>query len=120
MVDPISIAIMSALANLSQEVIKDAYNALKASLQHKFGVKSDLVEAVDKLEQKPSEGRAKTLQEEVAASGADKDPELRQIAEALIEQLKQLPGGTANIKQNIQIHGNRNIVTGQGDVTVNE
>jgi hypothetical protein len=52
-VDPITLAITTALANLGQEVIKDAYNALKAALKQKFGVRSEIVEAVDKPEEKP-------------------------------------------------------------------
>ena len=119
--DPITLAITTALANLGQNVIKDAYNALKAALQDKFGVKSEVVEAVDKLEEKPkSKARQAVLHEEVERSKADQDPELVQVAKALIEQLKQLPGGKVDIKQDVNIKGNRNIVTGQGDVTVNE
>lgn len=119
--DPITLAITTALANLSQNVIKDAYTALKAALQDKFGVKSELVEAVDKLEQKPeSKARQAILQEEVESSRADQDPDLLQVAKALIEQLKELPGGKVDINQVIKIRGDRNIVTGQGDVTANE
>jgi hypothetical protein len=119
--DPITLAITAALANLSQNVIKDAYVAFKAALQDKFGVKSELVEAVDKLEEKPeSKARQAMLEEEVASSKADQDPDLLQVAKALIEQLKELPGGKVDIIQDIKIRGDRNIVTGQGDVTTNE
>ncbi len=119
--DPITLAITAALANLSQNVIKDAYVAFKAVLQDKFGVKSELVEAVDKLEEKPdSKTRQAMLQEEVASSKADQDPDLLQVAKSLIEQLKQLPGGKVDINQDVKIRGDRNIVTGQGDVTTNE
>jgi hypothetical protein len=119
--DPITLAITAALANLGQNVIKDAYNALKAGLQHKFGVDSDLVEAVEKLEQKPdSTARQAVLQEEVEAAQANQNSELVKAAEALLAKLKELPGGQANITQHVDIKGDRNIVTGQGNVTIDE
>jgi len=119
--DPITLAITTALGNLGQTVIKDAYDALKVALQKKFGVDSDLVEAVDNLEQKPdSNARQAVLQEEIEESKVAQDAEIIQIAEALIENLKDLPGTQVEILQEVNIKGNRNIVTGQGDVTVNE
>ena len=119
--DPITLAITTALGNLGQTVIKDAYDALKGALQNKFGVESDLVDAVEKLEQKPdSNARKAVLQEEVEGSKAAQDSELIQLAELMIEKLKELPGGQVEILQDVNIKGNRNIVTGQGDVTVNE
>lgn len=119
--DPITIAITTALANLSQDLIKDAYLAFKTALQNKYGTSSELAAAVDKLEQKPeSPARQAMLQEEVASSGAAQDENLLQLANALIEQLRELSGGKVDIRQNVKIKGDRNIVTGQGDVTVNE
>jgi len=119
--DPITLAITAALANLSQDLIRDAYTAFKAALQDKYGVNSELVEAVDKLEEKPeSRARQALLQEEVAGSGAGQDPDLLQMANTLIEQLKELSAGKVDITQDVKIRGDRNIVTGQGDVTVNE
>lgn len=119
--DPITLAITTALTNLSQEVIKDSYIALKGALQDKFGVDSEVVEAVDKLEDKPeSKARQAMLQEEVAGSGAAQDPALLDMANNLISQLKELSGGKVDIRQDVNIRGDRNIITGQGDVTVNE
>lgn len=119
--DPITLAIASGLGSLGQEVIKDAYSALKAALQQKCGVDSDVLGAVDKLEQKPeSNARQAMLQEEIINSGADQDKELLQLANSLIEQLKNIPGSKIDVRQDVNIRGNRNIVSGQGDVTVNE
>ncbi len=119
--DPITLAVTAALGKLGGTVIKDAYNALKAALQHKYGVKSDLVEAVEKLEKKPdSKARKAVLQEEVETAKAAQDPELVKVAEALLEKLKELPGGQINITMDTDIKGDRNIVTGQGDVTITE
>ena len=39
--DPITTAIMAALANMSQDAIKDTYQVLKAALKKKVGDKSD-------------------------------------------------------------------------------
>lgn len=119
--DPITLAITTALGNLGQTVIKDAYDALKEALQQKFGIDSELVQAVDKLEQKPdSKGRQAVLQEEVEVSKAVQSPELVRLAEGLIDKLNELSGVQVEILQDVDIKGNRNIVTGQGDVTVNE
>lgn len=119
--DPVTLAIITALGNLSQEVIKDSYAAFKAALQKKYGIKSELLESVDKLEQKPdSKARQSVLQEEVANAKADQDSKLLQAANELLEKLKELPGTNVNIKQDINIKGSGNIITGQGDVTVNK
>jgi len=119
--DPITLAITTALANLGQTAIQDAYNAFKAALQKKYGIKSELLESVDKLEQKPdSKARRNLVEEEVANAKADQDPKLLQIANELVEKLKEIPGAKVNIVQDAKISGNRNIVTGQGDVSVNE
>ena len=119
--DSVTLAIITALGNLSQEVIKDSYTAFKAALQKKYGIKSELLESVNKLEQKPdSKARQSVLQEEVANAKADQDPKLLIIANELLEKLKELPGAKINITQDVNMRGDRNIVTGQGDVTVNE
>lgn len=100
--DPITAALVTALAmgvaggltETGKQLIPDAYKALKAALQQKFGIGSDLLKAVDNLEKKPdSEGRATTLQEEVKAAGADKDPELLKLAESLQATLQQSGAG---------------------------
>lgn len=119
--DPVTLAIVTALGNLAQVAIQDSYTAFKAALQKKYGVKSELLEAVDKLEQKPdSKARQSVLQEEVANVKVDQDTELLKIANDLLEKLKELPGAKISISQDVNIRGDRNIVTGQGDVTVNE
>ena len=85
---------------VGQNVATDAYEKLKATLRQRFGDDSDVVEAVDKLEQKPdSKGRKQTLQEEVEASGADHDPEVREAAQELLDQVKAQPGGEQNIQK---------------------
>jgi hypothetical protein len=120
-VDPVTTALITALGSLSQEVIKDAYAAFKAALQDKFGVQSQLVDAVNSLEEKPeSKARQAVVQEEVASSGASQDSELVGLANRLREELDRLPNSKVDIKQDIQIHGSGNIITGQGDVQINK
>ena len=100
--DPITIAIVVAQANLSKDVIKDSYDALKADFKKKFGEESDLVDAVDKLEKKPdSEGRKATLQEEVEIAKVNDDPDIIRLAQDLLDKLKEQPGGQQVITQTI-------------------
>lgn len=100
--DPLTATLISALAvgaatgltEMGQKLIPDAYQALKAALQRKFGLDSDLLGAVNALEKKPdSQGRAETVQEEVQATGADKEAELLKLVEALQAALQQSGAG---------------------------
>ena len=98
--DPITTAIVAALANLSKDAIKDGYSALKVALQKKFGDKSDLVDAVDKLEKKPdSEGRKAILQEEFEIAKVNDDPDVMRLAQDLLDKIKEQPGGQQTINQ---------------------
>jgi hypothetical protein len=98
--DPITTAIVAALANLSQDACKDGYVALKDALKKKFGDKSDLVDAVDKLEKKPdSEARKATVQEEVEIAKVNDDPDILNLVQDLLDKIKQQPGGREIINQ---------------------
>jgi|GEM_PF-3151447 len=94
--DPISTAIMAALASgaasrtTESEVgaIVEAYQKFKSVLRVKFGADSDLIDALEKLEQKPTSiGRREVLLEEVASAGADKDRELLGMVYALFDAI---------------------------------
>ena len=98
--DPITTAIVAALANLSKEAVKDGYGSLKAALKQKFGSESDLVDAVNKLEKKPdSEGRKATLQEEVEMVKVNDDPDIIRLAQDLLDKIKEQSGGQLIISQ---------------------
>lgn len=101
--EPVTTAIVTAVTStLSKEAFQDIYNALKATLKKKFGEKSDLVEAVDKLESQPNrEDRKATVQEEVKLAKANDDPELVQLAQELLNKLKEQPGGQQVINQTV-------------------
>lgn len=108
--DPVTAALLAAIAagvtkgltQVSQQSIVDAYHRLKELLSNKFGPQSDVVKSVENLEVKPdSKGRKEILQEEVVDSKAAQDPELRQAAQDLLEQIKKQPGGEQHIQQAI-------------------
>ena len=101
--DPVTIAIVAALgyiaAGAGQAVGNDAYEKLKATLKQRFGDDSEVVKSAENLEAKPdSAGRKQTLQEEVETCGADRDPEVRQAAQELLDQLNAQPGGEQHIQ----------------------
>lgn len=84
---------------VGENVVNDAYPKLKAVLKRKFGDDSDVVESIESLEAKPeSRGRKVTLEEELEASGADQDPEVREAAQELLDRLKAQPWGEQHIQ----------------------
>ena len=93
--DPITTAIVTALAtNLGKDAIKDGYEALKAAIKKKFGSESDLVDAVDKLEKSPErEDRKATLKTEVEIAKVNNDSDIIQLAQDLLDKIKEHPGG---------------------------
>lgn len=81
------------------EATTDAYRALKGKLSSRFGNKSDVVKAVDMLEKKPdSEHRKGMLQEEVDLAAVDWEPEVREAAQNLLDQIEAQPQGEQHIQ----------------------
>jgi hypothetical protein len=116
--DQITTAVLAALGQLAEPAVKDAYEAVKALLVRKFGKPSDVVKAVEALEAKPdSAGRQATLTEEIASSGAARDGELLQLAQALLDKSRSTRGGTHSVRQ--RVVGDGNVVAGSGDITIN-
>ena len=67
---------------------------------HDYGHHTDVVETVEVLEKKPdSEGARLMFQEEVERAGVDQDPEIREAARLLQDQLESQPGGEQHIQQ---------------------
>lgn len=134
--DPITAAIVSALAaglaDVGKEGIRDAYQGLKSLLYRKFGPQSSVFKAVEDLESNPSSpARKAVLQEEVAQSRADRDPELLRTANYVIQKvrypssMKQSGTGNMQVQEAQQIlaasgQGNtlagRNIINGRPGV----
>jgi len=114
--EPISAAIVAAVAKLAEPGIRDAYNALKIVIKRKFGAKHEVVDAVEAVESHPdSAGRAATLNEEVVKAGGQTDAEVLAATQALMKVLEAQPGGT-RIVQNVK--GNHNVVAAR-DANVN-
>ena len=91
--DPITLAVVSALGKLSEQAVQDGYQALKAVIVKKFGAEGKLPRSVQELEQEPnSKGRKYTLEEQVASVGAHKDPEVLNAAQTLLALLEKSQG----------------------------
>ena len=102
---------------MADPIIKDAYEALKTLLIHKFSRSSEAVASVEKLEQNPdSTERKETLREVLAAAKDAEDTEILQAAQTLLEKIRAQPGGPELVQQTVT--GNQNIFSGSGDVTV--
>ena len=108
--DPVTMAIVAALAagatagipETGKRAIGDAYDGLKALIQRKFGDNSEIAGAVASLEGAPdSKGHTVTLTEEVAKVKADQDREILAAAQALLQHINQMPGGTQHTQQAI-------------------
>ena len=80
--------------------VKDAYEGLKNLIKQKFGDKTDLVDAVDKLEKKPdSEARKATVKEEIETAKVAGDAEIRKLAQDLLDKAKGESGSQEIINQ---------------------
>lgn len=97
-------AVTSGLTTVGKSAVVDTYNAIKTLIQSKYG-NTDLPDAVEKLEQKPdSQSRQGMVQEELETAGADKDKEMLDLVNQLIEALKETPEGQKAIgKYNLNI-----------------
>jgi len=114
--DPISTAIVGAIANLGATAVKDAYDGLKSQLVRKFGEKSKVVDAVRAVEVQPeSEARQLVLAEEVAITHAMEDEELLRAAKAVGAAVEIHGGPAVSVRQ--IVHGNGNIFSGTGNVS---
>ena len=105
--EPVTTVILSALAagaaagatEAGKKLVVDGYEALKTALTARFGADSELAGAVAGLEKHPdSDGRKQTLDEEIVAAKADGDPELVELARALLDQIESQPGGAQHIQ----------------------
>jgi len=108
--DPITL-ILAALAAgavagvqaTASEAIQDAYQSLKALVQHKFADKPEAELALAKHAEKPEIWEA-PLKDALTQTGADKDKEIIKAAQALMTLVN--PQQAAVGKFNVQITGN--------------
>ncbi len=93
--DPVTAAIVAALAHVGEQAVADAYSSLKKLIAAKFGRDNTVTKSVDDLEAEPdSKGREIVLGEQVAKSGADSDAEILAAVAALQAVLEQQGAGT--------------------------
>jgi hypothetical protein len=115
--DPITAAIVAALAGLAEPAVKDAYEGLKSLIVKKLGGDHEAVAAVGDLEKKPdSAGRRATLGEELAASPITADAEVLAAAGRLLEVAHKHSATSASVQQTVT--GSRNIFSGTGDIHI--
>jgi hypothetical protein len=105
--DIVANAIVAALSagaaagatDTAKSAIADAYQGLKSLVKKKFGHDSEAAQAIEKVEAKPdSDGRKKTLAEELEAVNSTSDAELISAAQSLLALIKALPQGEKHIQ----------------------
>jgi hypothetical protein len=105
--DPISLAIIGGLASGAAgasvapafKAAASKYRELKSLLVRKAGEDSDVVDAINRSEQRPaSEGRQKSVEEEVRIAGLENDAELTAVANELLKALEEHGGAELNIQ----------------------
>jgi hypothetical protein len=89
----------TGVTDTTKKAIADAYVGLKSIIKAKFGRDSEAAVAIDKLEARPdSEGRRRTLSEELKAVNAVSDPDLASAAQSVLELIRALPEGEKHIQ----------------------
>jgi hypothetical protein len=105
--DPISLAIIAALSagaaggttEVGKSIVTDAYTVLKSRLKKKFGHQNELIDTLDRLEQKPDvAGRKQAFAAEIIATKVNDDPDVLAAAKALLRTLKEQPEGENQIQ----------------------
>jgi hypothetical protein len=118
--DPITTAIVAAVSagitDIGKKAFGDAYQGLKSLIKSKFGPDNKVSTAIAELEKNPeSKGRQITLTETMAQEKADQDHELINIAEQLVQALKETDQGRLAVaKYQIDAKGAQIGVMGDG------
>jgi hypothetical protein len=107
--------------NTAAQAVKDSYAAFKALIQRKFGQESDLLDAIGKVESRPSsEGRKSALKEELQFAKVGDDAEIVTAARQLLGLVQSaLPGNTATLSGSGAIaQGAGSVAAGRGGVAI--
>jgi hypothetical protein len=105
----------AAAKNVTAQAVKDGYAGLKALVIRKLGGKRDIGTSIQQIEVQPdSKGRRATLEEDLAAVGADQDEELIRQAAGLIELLKRHAPETVTTYTATQINSSGATAQGPG------
>ena len=121
--DPITSAIVAALAAPAKDVVssavKDAYAGLKGLIARKFGATSAVTKSVEDLEANPtSKGQAMVLSERVAEAKAAADAEIMQAVKKLVEELAKARAAPANVHIDVTMTGGVAGVVGAQNVSI--
>jgi hypothetical protein len=86
-VTALALGAATGIKSVAEQAVKDGYQVLKNLFNTKY---PDV--GIDRLEKKPeSKTQQAAIEEEIADLGADKDAEILQKAEVLLETIKNLP-----------------------------
>ena len=103
--DPIALiiaALVAGAAKAAGDAAPDAYNGLKALIKRKFAGKPKAEMILEEHEKDPKTYEA-PMKKELAEAGADKDQEIIQAAQKLLEQLD--PQNSASGKYKVEFQG---------------
>ena len=111
--DPISTAIVAAVAKLSEPAIRDAYDGLKAIIARKFGREHSVTKAIEDVEANPkSDGRKVVLSEEVTSANPGADADVMAAVQQLLDRLEKSGVPTASMR--VEAKGERSVAIGGG------
>jgi hypothetical protein len=86
-VTALALGAATGMKSVAEQAVKDGYQGLKNLIKTKY---PDV--GVERLEKKPdSKNQQSAIEEEIADLGADKDPDILQKAEVILEAVKNLP-----------------------------
>jgi hypothetical protein len=90
---------LTGAADASKKAISDGYEGLKSLIKKRFGSGSEAAIAVERLETRPdSEGRKRTLSEELESVGVGIDEGMVDAAQALLALIRSLPQGESHVQ----------------------
>jgi len=96
-------------------LVNAAFGKLKSVLRKKSGDDGRVTKSVDELVANPeSDGRKRTLAEELEAADADEDPEVKAAARELLDAVKAQPGGEQHVMNVMNAVGNYIAQAGPG------
>jgi hypothetical protein len=85
----LSASVAAGVGKVGESALVDAYQGLKAALKRGLGDGSEVVKAVDTVEEDPkSDWRKGMLKEKVEISSIDEDSEVREAAQKLLDQVR--------------------------------
>lgn len=104
-------ALVAGAAKAAGDAAPDAYKGLKALIQKKFAGKP-VAEAMLEEHEKDPETYAAPLKKNLVEAGADQDEEILKAAQALLDKIKEQPGGQEIINQTQTNTASGNTVSG--------